>query len=386
MLPKLRTVTSHPSSDVALHAAPLRPSGLYEAERAESPDAENDVTIESLFLPLLFSYAERKGANARAVAFEAGVPFAVLGTIPVRLDAIESITNRIGELLDEPHYALALADGAARGLWGVGELVARFADTVEQAMIRVDRYARLIPPFQRIAWSRSGGQVRCSFYVVGGMPPLGGRHWNEFSVARLFRFVKELCGVELKATTIWFAHPAPADTSALESYFGTTQIIFDAQENGFALDEHAGDLPVSSADAATSRVLVEYADSLLPASDSVDPLEARVQGAVARALPDGAPTLVIVAKALGMGTRTLQRRLLERHLSFMDLVEGVRKNLALSHLRNPAYSVSEVAFLLGYADGRAFARAFARWTGAPPLVWRRDERRRASPGCPSVAE
>ena len=33
-------------------------------------------------------------------------------------------------------------------------------------------------------------------------------------------------------------------------------------------------------------------------------------------------------------------------------------------------SVSDVALLLGYADGRAFARAFRRWTKMTPLAWR----------------
>lgn len=67
-----------------------------------------------------------------------------------------------------------------------------------------------------------------------------------------------------------------------------------------------------------------------------------------------------------MSARTLARRLDDEGTSFSKLLDDLRRELAVSHLRDRDISVSEVAFLLGFADANAFSRAFKRWTGAPP--------------------
>jgi AraC-like DNA-binding protein len=48
------------------------------------------------------------------------------------------------------------------------------------------------------------------------------------------------------------------------------------------------------------------------------------------------------------------------------LVTEVRKRLSREWVRDPRISVSEIAFLLGYSDLRAFRRAYKTWFGQPP--------------------
>jgi len=40
------------------------------------------------------------------------------------------------------------------------------------------------------------------------------------------------------------------------------------------------------------------------------------------------------------------------------------------YLRQALMALSEIAFLLGYSDLRAFSRAFRRWTGVSPRDYR----------------
>jgi len=77
------------------------------------------------------------------------------------------------------------------------------------------------------------------------------------------------------------------------------------------------------------------------------------------------------ARLHGTSERTLHRRVAEGGSSFKEVTEALRRELALGYLADAARNVTDVAMLVGYSDGRAFARAFRRWTGMTPLEWRR---------------
>ncbi|HYO64674.1 MAG TPA: AraC family transcriptional regulator [Archangium sp.] len=70
-----------------------------------------------------------------------------------------------------------------------------------------------------------------------------------------------------------------------------------------------------------------------------------------------------VASALELSPRTLQRRLVAHGSSFRELVEQVRKELALSLATGTQRSIGELAFLLGDNERTRVVRAFRRWTG-----------------------
>jgi AraC-like DNA-binding protein len=71
-----------------------------------------------------------------------------------------------------------------------------------------------------------------------------------------------------------------------------------------------------------------------------------------------------------MSDRTLQRRLRQEATPFAALLADLRREMAPSLLRDGRLAVSEVAFLLGYEDPSAFARAFHRWFGRSPRAYR----------------
>ncbi len=70
-----------------------------------------------------------------------------------------------------------------------------------------------------------------------------------------------------------------------------------------------------------------------------------------------------------MGTATLRRRL-DEDSTFTEIVDDLRREMAVRHLAGAEPTVSEIAFLLGFSDVRAFGRAFRRWTGQSPTEYR----------------
>ncbi len=81
-----------------------------------------------------------------------------------------------------------------------------------------------------------------------------------------------------------------------------------------------------------------------------------IQYAAARgvAMPELCEVAGNIARALGLGERSLQRELAAEQNSFRQLLDAARRELALSHLRNEKVSVAEVAFLLSSPNRARF--------------------------------
>ena len=73
-----------------------------------------------------------------------------------------------------------------------------------------------------------------------------------------------------------------------------------------------------------------------------------------------------VARALGCSRQTLYRRLKAEGITFAELLDRLRRRLALRFVREQGLSVKETAYRLGFSDPAAFSRAFKRWTGMSP--------------------
>jgi len=87
-------------------------------------------------------------------------------------------------------------------------------------------------------------------------------------------------------------------------------------------------------------------------------------------LPDGSPDINLAARLTGTSVRTLQRRLREQGLTYAQLLEELRHDLAIYLLRDPTRLAAEVSSELGYRDPAIFTRAFRRWTGTTPSEFR----------------
>jgi AraC-like DNA-binding protein len=92
---------------------------------------------------------------------------------------------------------------------------------------------------------------------------------------------------------------------------------------------------------------------------------------VERLLPHGKAKAQTVAKALALSVRTLSRRLADEGTTFGEIVDQLRRSLALQYLKEPGMSLAQIAWLLGYEGSTSFNHAFKRWTGRSPFVARK---------------
>lgn len=69
--------------------------------------------------------------------------------------------------------------------------------------------------------------------------------------------------------------------------------------------------------------------------------------ATSRPLPEGDMALPRIARRLGVGARTLQRRLNDQQLVYRDLVDEVRRVEALDLVRSTDLSIFEISYRIG---------------------------------------
>jgi AraC-like DNA-binding protein len=77
------------------------------------------------------------------------------------------------------------------------------------------------------------------------------------------------------------------------------------------------------------------------------------------------------ARELGLSDRSLRRFLAAKGTSYRLLVRTLRQRHADDMLRDPERTIQDTASALGFANVRAFHRAFKQWTGMTPGEFRR---------------
>ncbi|MNU00204.1 HTH-type transcriptional regulator VirS [compost metagenome] len=82
------------------------------------------------------------------------------------------------------------------------------------------------------------------------------------------------------------------------------------------------------------------------------------------------PSRERAAQMLGLGPRTLARRMQAQGLDFSTLLDEARPAAALHAVAHTQRALADIGHSLGFAEPSTFWRAFKRWTGKTPAQWR----------------
>ena len=75
-----------------------------------------------------------------------------------------------------------------------------------------------------------------------------------------------------------------------------------------------------------------------------------------------------------MSSRTLQRQLLKQGMSYRQLLDEVRYEMAMQKIAHSNLTIQEISCQLGYSEPAHFTRAFKRWNGKTPAQFRQQRK------------
>ena len=241
------------------------------------------------------------------------------------------------------------------------------ATTLGEALILATRSMRLIEGAFQLSLHVAGERASVSLARLYRTVPHD--EGMEYVLASLWRSSSALAGVPLPLTEVSFAHDRPPDVSHHERVFGAP-VRWGAAQTAYFFDSEQLLVPLSRGDLTLRQQLQGAAARVLRRSEDPADFQRTVRTAIERELQRGDASVRRVAERLGLHPKALARKLAAQALSFRELLDGVRYELADRALRAPEARVGQVARLLGYSEKSAFNRAFKRWAGRSPQAFR----------------
>jgi AraC-like DNA-binding protein len=240
--------------------------------------------------------------------------------------------------------------------------------TLGEALKRLARYSTVTNEALVFGY-REGNRLVINL-SYSGVPRHSDRHQVEFCMFAAIRICRLLTGLNLVPLNFSIAHHRSGDISEMVRFVGT-RVEFGADADELALDVDARELPLVHADSYLNDLLLKYCEAALTGRrDDASQLRTRVENAISSLLPHGRALVGDVARSLAMSERTLGRKLADEGLNFTEILQQLRRDLAVRYLSDRKLHVSKIAWLLGFRDVSAFTHAFKRWMGQTPSQMR----------------
>ncbi|OJU94204.1 MAG: AraC family transcriptional regulator [Acinetobacter sp. 38-8] len=292
----------------------------------------------------------------------------------IEWDILQYISQDISPeqgLIIGQHYALA----------GYGPFLMLLvtSDTLHKALLNGVRFQQLTHLFGSLQLNIKKDYIHLHYQPIDLNTHLG-LFRAQCEISGTYKFLQDIfkmMGLEIPNIRIELPFKIPKELEligAYQDYYGQ-DVKFECQHASFILENtDILNVKIPSADALTYRV---YEDKCL---QDLEKLERSTQEKLTIVeyvegyleMQNGImPTMFETACALNIPERTLRHKLQQMQTSYKEIRERLIKQKALKFIENSAYSIEQVAEMLGYSEPAAFNHAFKRWFGQSPRQYNR---------------
>lgn len=319
----------------------------------------------------LIDFAVTRNAERDELLDRSGISEADLidGDNRILMTRYETLVREAKELTGNAALALHYAEQVDLAELSVVGLVTHASATMLDALTQLNRYGQLVAevdvgPAQRFEIVREADEI---WLVDNRINADAFLELTEITFARLVSGPRRFTN-QLHIGAIHFTHKAPAYAAEYVRIFGVP-VTFESKRNAMLLDERWLTHPVALAPQYAFGILSTHADALLTQLQAGKTVGAKVESLLMPILHLGDVSIDSVSAQMAMSRQTLYRKLKAEGTTFENLLDDLRRKLALHYLEGKKVSVNETAYLIGFSDPSAFSRAFKRWIGESPRVF-----------------
>lgn len=282
---------------------------------------------------------------------------------------ISALWLELERLIDDPCFGLKTADHWHPSHFGTIGYAMLASSTIRNALERLIRFHRVVSDaaFGELIEDHKAKTLTIKLNWNEEIP------WTPAREDAALTYILSSCRLNfikpLYPKRVELTHNQHQCLLQYEKFFGC-RVELNCAAPLLSLSVADADKPLRSGDA----YLAKFHDTIM--DDYISKLSATrlirlVQKFLAAHLPDGPVTLEMTAKEMGMSTRKLQRDLRQEGTTFQELLNRTRRDLAQRYVQDAQHDLTEVAFILGFADLSTFSRSFKRWTGTSPSRYRK---------------
>ncbi len=328
--------------------------------------------VPGRYYDTLVAFLEARGVARDALLAGTGVTSALLAAEDayLTLDQVEALVLRGLELAPGEDFAVEVGlrfQLPSHGALGVAALTAKH---VAAALHVAYRYYPLVTPLFELVVKTGGPKTTVRLASRWPLDPRVERFHLAAFCGSLYAQGTFLLGGHLpEGIELDAKHARPANLPKWVDEIGVAvrfnQPVYEARvPSGRARS------PLPRADPKAHAAACRTCDALLAAR----PDPTRFASAVRRALDVAEPPfpdLDRVARAVGVSTRTLRRRLADEGTTFRAILDEVRLARADEWLARSELTITQIGLELGYTDAANFTRAYRRARGRTPTAARR---------------
>jgi AraC-like DNA-binding protein len=292
--------------------------------------------------------------------------------IKVSLESKIAVLKKLLELTGDKDLGLHLGEKAAPPMLGQAGHLQQSSKDVLTAFKKTFYFSRTFTAVYDSYIEERNGEAWLYYEPIKAWcdaSPETAVHGANIPLSATMNFIRLLSGKSVYPVKVMYRTAKVKDTSEYERIF-RCKPAFNQDGNCMVFRIKDLEIPILGYNPQLSAVIEKLLQERLHESEQGLRFTTKVREAISINYQFDFPRLENIALTLNMTPRTLQRKLQDENTSYRELSDSIRYELASTLLKHKQLTISEIAYKLGFAELKAFRKAFKQWSGQTPAAYR----------------
>lgn len=329
----------------------------------------NRDTISIHFVNAALAGVRRMGIDINALLSRVGIEPELLNQPKARVspDQYTRLAQTLWLVTQDEHLGFA-HNPRKLGTFSIMCQLIIHAGTLGKALELSGQFYRLFDEGWSISIERDTHEARLVAHIPQAQDP---EHFITESMLMVWHGLSSwLIERRIPLERVQFAYPEPAHVNEYDALFFSPAIKFGANRTEITFAADYLDLPIRQTEQSLHEFLKTAPAQLLVKFKNASSLTSRIREVLKSHIGEEMPTLNEVASMLYLSPQTLRRRLATEGKSYQGVKDNLRRDTAIHLLLKPELSLEDVSEQVGFSETSTFHRAFKKWTGVTPGLYR----------------